>query len=362
MTVRSALASRKWLRTVGVLVVTLAVISVGMTSAAEASANAVHVTKAPVVTKKVITNQYVIGFSNGFSGNTWRTEMLASLKSAEPSYPNITLKILDGEGVIATQIGDVDTLIAEHVNALMIIPLSGTALVPAVAKAEKAGIPVVVFNQPLSGSDYAAYVSTDPGKKGAALTKCLVNDLHGTGNVIELGGTPGNSYTAAFMSAAGKVLAGTKIKVLTFRATDYEPSVAKTVTADLLAAYPKIDGVIADGAQDADGAVEAFLAANRPLPTVTGDDYNGILKAFMKYHTTQPTFHLCLQADPTAESVDALQLAVKILEHKPYTKMNILNPPFITDANASKWVRQSLPDGVFVYTNLPTSVLKKLFG
>jgi ribose transport system substrate-binding protein len=308
------------------------------------------------------TGSYVIGFSNGFSGNTWRTEMLATVKLEAAKHPEIKkLIILDGQNQIAKQIGDVESLIAQHVNALLIIANSGTALVPVVAKAKKAGIVTVPFNLPLSGNAYDAYVGTDPAKKGATVTKCLVKVLHAKGNVVEIGGIPGNSYSADFFKGVKQVLAGTGIKVLTYRDANWAEDRAKVVMSDLLSAYPTIDGVIADGSQDAAGAVDAFLAAKRPVPAVTGDDFNRLLKLFVHYRKSQPHFHICLQSEPTWESTVALDLALKILEHKPYKKLTILQPKLITDANVSKFVKLNLPDGVFVDTTLPASVLKKLF-
>jgi ribose transport system substrate-binding protein len=305
---------------------------------------------------------YRIGFSNGFSGNTWRTEMLASLKQEAARHPEIArLIILDGEGKIDKQIGDVESLIAQKVDALLIIANSGTALAPAVAKAKRAGIVTVPFNLPLTGNDYDAYVGTDPAKKGASVTQCLARDLRNQGSIIELGGIPGNSYSAEFFKGAASILKGTQIKVLTYRDANWQEDRAKVVTADLLAAYPTIDGVLADGAQDGAGAVEAFLAANRPVPTVTGDDFNGLLKLFAKYRATQPKFHICLESEPTWESKVALTLALDILEHKPYTRLTILQPKLITDANAAQYVKPDLPDGVFVDTDLSSAMLHQLF-
>ena len=71
--------------------------------------------------------------------------------------------------------------------------------------------------------------------------------------------------------------------MLAFRDTNWEEDRAKIVMADLIAAYPQIDGVWCDGGQVATGAMKALLAANRPLVPVTGDDYNGILKLYDQY-------------------------------------------------------------------------------
>jgi ribose transport system substrate-binding protein len=307
--------------------------------------------------------QFTIGFSNGFSGNTWRTEMLTSLQQEEQKKKALIkqLVILDGQGSISKQIGDVRSLMAQHVDALLIIPNAGSSLAPVVAQATGQGIVAVPFNLPLTGNRYNAYVGTDPAQKGTRLAECLASDLHNQGKIIALGGIPGNSYTAAAWGAAQQVLKRTHIQILTYRDAYWQEDRAKTITADLLASYPHIDGIWADGAQDAAGAVKAFLAAGRSLPVVTGDDYNGMLKLYMKYHTRYPKLNICLLSEPTWESRVALDTALDILQGKKVPKTRILTPTLITGANAAKYVRPDLPDGVFVDTDLPPAVLKKLF-
>jgi ribose transport system substrate-binding protein len=307
--------------------------------------------------------KFRIGFSNGFSGNTWRTEMLASLNQEyKRRHMEISqLIVLDGEGSISKQIGDVQSLIAQRVDALLTIPNSGTALAPAVAKATQRGIVTVPFNLPLSGSDYTAYVGTDPANKGARLARFMVQRLHGHGKIVALGGIPGNSYTAAAWGAAKKVFQHSHIQILAYRDAYWQEDRAKTVTADLLATYPHIDGVWCDGGQDCAGAVKAFLATGRPLPVVTGDDYNGLIKLYLRYRHKYPEFDIGLLSEPTWESRVALDVALKALEHKPYRKITILHPKLITGRNAARYVKWDLPDGVFVDTDLPDSVLKKLF-
>lgn len=307
------------------------------------------------------TDKLRIGFSNGFSGNTWRTECVASLKLEAAKHPEIAdLIIVDGQGSITKQVNDINDLASQQVDAILCIANSGTAVAPALAQATRQGIVTVPFNLPVSGDRWSAYVGTDPTNKGKALGRFLNVALNGKGKIVALGGLPGNSYTAAAW-AGSKSMFGKGIEVLAFRPASWQQAKAKIVMADLLSAYPQIDGIWCDGGQDTVGALQAMLAAGRKLVPCTGDDYNGLLKLYAKEHTTQPDFKIGIVAEPTWESVIALRIALELLAGKDVPKTQTIVPPVITGTNYHQYIKPDLPDGVYVYTTLSTAELKKLF-
>ncbi len=306
---------------------------------------------------------YRIGFSNGFSGNTWRTEMLASLHQEVSRQPDVKdLTVIDGEGSITKQVNDIENLAAQEVDAILCIANSGTAVAPSLRKATREGIITVPFNLPVAGTDWTAYTGTDPANKGYVLAKWLRETLNGKGRIIALGGIPGNSYTAAAWAGAKKAFAGSEIDILAFKDAYWEEDRAKVVTADLIAAYPEIDGIWADGAQDSAGSELALLAAHRPLVPATGDDYNGLLKLYAAHRASEPKFDIAELSEPTWESVIALSLALKLLRGEQVPKQTIITPQLITSANYQHYIRPDLPDGVYVDTILSQTELKKLFG
>jgi len=132
--------------------------------------------------------------------------------------------------------------------------------------------------------------------------------------------------------------------------------------ADLIAAYPQIDGIWCDGGQVASGALKALLAANRPLVPVSGDDYNGLLKLYDAEKDKQPKFKIGCLSEPTWEGVVALRTAMKLLSGQDAPKRQIINPVLIDGSNYQTFMKKDLPDGVFVDTTLSDEELKKLFS
>jgi ribose transport system substrate-binding protein len=303
-----------------------------------------------------------VGFSNGFSGNTWRTEMLHSLKKEASQHKDLTdLIIVDGQGDISKQVNDIENLVSQNVDAILCIANSSSAVAPALRDATKQGVVTIPFNLPVDGEAWTAFIGTDPEKKGSTLGKWLREALGDSAKIVALGGLPGNSYTASAWAGAQKAFQGSNIQVLAFRDAYWEEDRAKVVMADLIAAYPQIDGVWCDGSQDAAGAMKALLAAKRPLVPVTGDDYNGLLKLYQEQSGNYPKFKIGLLSEPTWEGVVALRTALKLLNGEDVPQRQIIEPRLITSDNYKDYVRPGLPDGVFVDTELSDDELKTLF-
>jgi ribose transport system substrate-binding protein len=72
----------------------------------------------------------------------------------------------DGEAGIENQVRQMRTLIADKVDALIVQPTDNAALAEPLREANKAGIPVVAYDQYISGGKLAAYRSSDNYQAG----------------------------------------------------------------------------------------------------------------------------------------------------------------------------------------------------
>lgn len=314
-----------------------------------------------MVKGKAKSGPYRVGFSNGFSGNSWRAMCIAALEAEADKHSDVAdLIIVDGQGDINKQVNDIETLYNQEVDAILCIANSGDAVAPILGRATRDGVVTVPFNLPVSGENWSTYVGTNPENKGKALGAWLKEAIGGKGKIVALGGLPGNSYTAAAWKGAQEAL-GDDVEVLAFRDAYWEEDRAKVVMADLIAAYPEIDGVWCDGGQDAAGAMKALLDAGRPLVPVTGDDYNGLLKLYAAEKPNHPNFDIGLMSEPTWESALALQAALTLLRGGEVAKRQIIQPQLITAANYEEYIRPDLPDGVFTDTSLSNEELLKIF-
>jgi ribose transport system substrate-binding protein len=230
------------------------------------------------------TKKILLGIHDGFGVNAWSQESLAAVRSEAAMCPNVKTVVAIGGGDLQKSISDVNSMVAQGVNALVLIPDFGQAQLASIQHATKAGVKVVPWGADpggVPGKDYVAYVDWSAPASGTRWANWMVQALHGKGNVIYTGGPAGNPVGAEQLAAIVAVFkAHPGMKLLTgdtaWPVTNWDPATAQKVTAALLAKYPTIDGIISNYGTDALASARAFQAANRKLVPIATLDANGL--------------------------------------------------------------------------------------
>ncbi len=333
--------------------------------AADPIAAATITPQGSTVTGQARPGPWRIGFSDGYGATPWRRMCLAELQRAVAAQPHQVAQLIvhDAEGDPHRQMSQINDLTRAKVDAILCIPSAADPVAVALANATARGIVTVPFTLPVGGTAWSSYVGTDKTGKGAALAKWLAGALGGRGKVVALGGVPGNPYSGALWAGAQTVWKGTGIEVLRFDPAFWDRERARAVMAGLLGALPVIDGIWCDGGQDAAGALDALLAARRPLLPVTGDDYNGLLKLHAAVTAGGARgFPFGLLSEPTWQSVIALRTATTLLGGGTVSKQQFVLPAMITADNYRQYIRPRLPDAVLVDTTLDDATLQRIFA
>jgi ribose transport system substrate-binding protein len=95
------------------------------------------------------------------------------------------------------QIQVVENFMTRRVSGIVLAPLDFRALAAPVANADRAGIPVVVFDSALDSDKYVSFVATDNHKGGELAAEYMAKLLGGKGNVILLRYAVGSASTEA---------------------------------------------------------------------------------------------------------------------------------------------------------------------
>src|ERR1700731_3053933 len=109
---------------------------------------------------------YKVGFSQTESNNPWRLAETESVKS-EAAKLGFQLVYTDAAGSAAKQVADVNSMIAQGVDAIFLSPREEKPLIPAVMAAKKAGIPLFLIDRSVdaklakAGQDYVAFIGSD---------------------------------------------------------------------------------------------------------------------------------------------------------------------------------------------------------
>lgn len=95
------------------------------------------------------------------------------------------------------QIQVVENFMTRRVSGIVLAPLDSQALVAPVVNAERAHVPVVIFDSALKSDKYVSFVATDNYKGGQLAAERMGQLLGGTGNVILLRYAVGSASTEA---------------------------------------------------------------------------------------------------------------------------------------------------------------------
>src|SRR5262245_49581439 len=112
---------------------------------------------------------------------------------------NLLVQAAEREVDVEKQMQIVENLIQSKVSALVITPSGSKEIVPAIVKANQAGIPVVILDTRVNpqtlteaGGKTAAFIGSDNFEGGRLAGELMVKTLGGNGKVAILEGIPGH--------------------------------------------------------------------------------------------------------------------------------------------------------------------------
>lgn len=188
-----------------------------------------------------------------------------------------TVEHANAKGEVAIQQAQMDSMIADGVDAILLVAVDARSMRPVVAKADEAGIPVIAYDRLAEGpvSGYASFDGEQVGRlQGRALLEAMADTGPG-GRIVMMNGDPTDPNSVSFKKGAMSVLEG---KVQISKAYDtrqWRTEIAHMNMSGAISALGagNIDGVYAANDGLAAGSIAA-LKANKvaPLPPITGQD------------------------------------------------------------------------------------------
>lgn len=172
---------------------------------------------------------------------------------------------------VEKQMQIVENLIQTKVAAICLAPSGSRELVPAILKANRAGIPVLVLDTRIdptalreAGGKVVTFIGSDNFEGGKVAGTYIVEKLSGRGNVAVLEGIPGHETGDARRRGFHAVLdqvAG--IKVVASQTANWERDQGFNVFQNILQSQPDLQALFACNDLMALGAVEAVAAAGK---------------------------------------------------------------------------------------------------
>jgi len=288
---------------------------------------------------------FVIAFSNSFITHSWRTQMINDLQKAAEYYKGQGLikdLLIQHSGPdLDLQISQIRNFINIGADALICDPLSSTALNPILEEAADAGILVIVTDEPVTSTEvYQVMPTHDVWME--KLARYVFDRMGGKGDVVYLSGIDGAPASDMRDKGFQRALKDyPDINLLTQAFGWWDPSRAQQTMADVLAAYPKIDGVVSQDGQCI-SVIRAFQAANRPLPVLNGSGFvpffkywvDNLDKGFTSYAIANgPGFAITCSLGVAVRLLEGKKLKPELLDGKV---LHLNHKNIITDDNVKE--------------------------
>ena len=279
--------------------------------------------------------KYRIGVSQ-CSADIWRDKQNAELRMGAYFHDNVELKFAAAYDSDERQIQQIDSLVNDGIDLLIVAPNQVQTISPAIDRAYDKGIPVIVFERKTSSQKYTAFISADNYEMGRVMGEYIVSRLHGQGSVLEIKGLEGsspaierhNGFMDAIKDASG-------IKIVGSLQGDWTEPTAYESTKQWLINNKDVRVDLVFGANDrtAMGArkvlgEEILFCGIDGLPGENGGIQlvrDSLLDASYIYPT---------------HGDQIIELAVNILEGKPYEKETMLMSALVTSDNAKVLLMQ----------------------
>lgn len=273
----------------------------------------------------------VIGVSQ-CSDDIWRQKVNREIKIGQYQYKNVDVVFASADNNGQRQARQIDSLVKAKVDLLVVAPSDVKTVAPAIERAYRAGIPVILYDRMIESTHYTAYIGTDNVAIGKEVADYLAHQLQGRGTVVEITGERGSTPVAdrhrGFMQG---MKAFPQIQVVTLEG-DWNLAGAKKLMRQYMDAGKPVDAVFGHNDAEAWGAQQAAKEKNREkqmlfvgIDGLPGENQGvdlvdkGVMTASYIYPTKGETI---------------VPLAMNILQGKPYKRMNYFQSALVTAENA----------------------------
>ncbi len=282
--------------------------------------------------------KYKIGVSQCVGGR-WRDKVNNEMLSAQHLYDtDVKVCIINADNNTDRQRQQIDSLINADVDLLVISPNEYKPLSPCVERAKKRGIPVILFERKTSSNDYTAYIGGDNVEAGRAIgtyAARLCRDSIHVGRrpvVLEITGqlvmSPDRERYQGFSSVMKKhpELDFQHIK------TNWSLEDSYAATKEWLQAGKPLDVVFCQSDLASFGAYKAAKELGKEkgiyflgVDALPGEGIDAVQQGKLAASYIYPT-----------HGEEIIALALRILEHKPYKRTNIIKSMVVTPQNVNE--------------------------
>lgn len=279
--------------------------------------------------------KYVIGVSQ-CSEDIWRDKLNDELQTGTYFHDGVELRFASADDSDEKQIEQIHQFIKDGINLLIVAPNQEATVSPAIDEVYDMGIPVIVIDRKTNSKKFTAYIGADNFEMGRLMGEYIATRLNGKGRVMEIMGLKGSSPAIERHKGFLEALAGYPgITLVASLQGDWTEESAVKAIKDYQGDLSEIDFVFGQNDRMALGASKALNNATTKYCGIDGlpGEGNGI--ACVRDSILDASYIYPTHGD------EVLQLAMNILEGKPFKKENPLMAAIVTKDNANVLLLQS---------------------
>jgi inositol transport system substrate-binding protein len=244
--------------------------------------------------------------------------MLDRAMEAKAKELNVKLMVNDAQRSAEKQVQQVESFIAQKVDAIILNPCEVEACSPAVDKALAAGIPIINVNSETK-SVPTAFVGSRDEESARLAMEYIAQRLKGQGNVVMMHGFMGQAAQLKRAAGARAVLAKYPgLKLLAEQTAEWDRAKAMTLMENWIQSYGnKIQAVFAQNDEMGMGALLALEQAKMKDKVILAsvDAIADALQAVKAGRLDATVFQ-----DAKGQGGMAVETALKILKQHPFDK------------------------------------------
>jgi inositol transport system substrate-binding protein len=263
--------------------------------------------------------------------------MLNKAIEAKGREAGVELIVNDAQRSAEKQVQQVESFIAQKVDAIILNPCEVEASSPAVDKALAAGIPIVNVNSETKSAPTAFAGSRDEESARIAM-EYIAQRLNGRGNIVMMHGFMGQAAQLKRDQGARETLAKNPgLKLLADQTAEWDRAKAMILMENWIQSYGgKINAVFAQNDEMAMGALIALEQAKMKDKVIVAgvDAIADALQAVKDGRLDATVFQ-----DAQGQGRAAVETALKILRKQPYEKQVFIPFRLVTKDNAGNFIK-----------------------
>jgi len=279
------------------------------------------------------------GITIGVTMNNLSTEFSANLaKGVEDAAKERGVEVIvnDGQGDPSKQNQQVDTFIAQEVDAIIIQPLDTEASSPAIEKAKEAGIPIININS-VTTAEPDAFVGSRDEESAELAIDFIAEQIGGKGNIVMMHGRAGQSAEIKRTNGAVEQLKKhPEMSIIAEQTADWDREKGLTLMQNWLQAHKgKINAVFAQNDEMGLGALKAVEEAGLQddIIVVSVDAIADALQAVNDERLNATVFQNAI-----GQGEGSIDTALKIINGEDYEKEVFIPFELVTKDNIENYL------------------------